>query len=46
MANTREEAERVVHEEDVVVLELVPRWSFPEREWVDENREIWKVATK
>jgi hypothetical protein len=46
MANTREEAERVVRGTDFVVLEVVPRWSFPAREWVDGNREIWKAASK
>ena len=24
---------------DFVLLEVVPRWSFPAREWVDVNRE-------
>ena len=46
MANTREDAERVAREKDFVVLEVVPRWSFPAREWVDGNREIWKAASK
>ena len=46
MANTREEAERVARGKDFVVLEVVPRWSFPTREWVDRNREIWKAASK
>jgi hypothetical protein len=35
MVNRREEAERVAHGKDFVVLEVVPRWSFPAREWVD-----------
>jgi hypothetical protein len=46
MASTREEAERIVRGTDFVVLEVVPRWSFPAREWVDGNREIWKAASK
>ena len=44
-ANTREEAERVARGE-FVVLEVVPRWSFPAKEWVDGNRELWKAASK
>jgi len=46
MANTLEEAERAARGMDLVVLEVVPRWSFPAREWVEANREIWKAATK
>lgn len=46
MADTREEAEQAAREKNFVVLEVVPRWSFPAREWVDANREIWKAATK
>ena len=46
MANSREEAERAAHGKDFVVLEVVPRWSFPAREWVDGNREMWKAAFK
>jgi len=46
MANTCEEAEQVARGQDFVVLEVVPRWSFPTREWVDANREIWKAVTK
>jgi len=46
VAKTREEAERVVRGKDFVVLEVVPRWSFPAREWVDGNREIWKAASR
>lgn len=45
-ANTREEAERVARGKDFVVLEVVPRWSFPAKEWVEGNRELWKAATK
>jgi hypothetical protein len=45
-ANTREEAERVVRGKDFVVLEVVPQWSFPAREWVEGNREIWKAVSK
>src|SRR5215472_8382522 len=37
-ANSRQEAERVAHGKGFVVLEVVPRWSFPAREWVDGNR--------
>jgi hypothetical protein len=46
MANKHEEAERVARGKDFVVLEVVPRWSFPAREWVDGNCEIWKAASK
>jgi hypothetical protein len=46
MANAREDAERVGRGKDFVVLEVVPRWSFPVREWVDGNRELWKAASK
>jgi hypothetical protein len=46
MANTREEAERAARGMDLVALEVVPRWSFPARKWVEANREIWKAATK
>jgi hypothetical protein len=46
VANSREEAERAARGKDFVVLEVVPRWSFPAREWVDENREMWKAASK
>jgi hypothetical protein len=46
MANTRDDVERVARGKDIVVLEVVPRWSFPAREWVDGNRELWKVASK
>jgi hypothetical protein len=45
-ANSRQEAERAAQGKDFVVLEVVPRWSFPAREWVDGNREIWKPASK
>lgn len=45
-AKSRQEAERVARGKDFVVLEVVPRWSFPTREWVDGNREIWKPASK
>ena len=44
--NAREEAERIARKKDSVVLEVLPRWSFPAKEWVDGNREIWKAATK
>ncbi len=44
--NTRQEAERVPRGKDIVVLEVVLRWSFPARDWVDGNREIWKAASK
>jgi hypothetical protein len=46
MANAREDLERVTRRRDVVVLEVVPRWSFPSREWVEGNREMWKTASK
>jgi hypothetical protein len=48
MANARQEeaAERVARGKDFVVLEVVPRWSFPAREWIDGNREMWKAASK
>jgi hypothetical protein len=41
-ANAREEAEQVARGKDFVLLEVVPRWSFPARVWVDGNREMWK----
>jgi hypothetical protein len=41
-ANAREEAERVGRGKNFVLLEVVTRWSFPAREWVDGNREMWK----
>ena len=46
MANTREDVERVAHGKDVVVLEVVPRWSFPTRQWVEGNTDLWKTAAK
>jgi hypothetical protein len=46
MTNERKDAERVASGQDVVVLEVVPRWSLPAREWVDGNRELWKGASK
>ena len=46
MANAREDVERIARVRDFVVLEVVPRWSFPAREWVDGNRELWKAASK
>jgi len=46
MANAREDMERVARGKDVVVLEVVPRWSFPAKEWVEGNREMWKTASK
>lgn len=46
MANTREEAERAARGMDLVMLEVVPQWSFPAKEWVEANREIWETATK
>lgn len=46
MANTRKEAEWVARGKDFVVLGMVPRWSFPAREWVDGSPEIWKAASK
>ena len=45
-ANAHEQAERVARGKDFVVLEVVPRWSFPAREWVDGNREMWKAGSK
>jgi hypothetical protein len=45
-ANSRQEAERVARGKEFVVLEVVPRWSFPAREWVDGNRELWKPVSK
>ncbi len=41
-AGTRPEAEQVAHRgKGFVVLEVVPRWSFPAREWVEGNRALW-----
>lgn len=45
-ANTSQEAERVARGKDIVVLEVVPRWRFASRDWVDGDREIWKAAAK
>lgn len=45
-ANSRQEAEQVARGKDFVVLAVVPRWSFPAKEWVDGNREMWKAASK
>ncbi len=46
MTNALEEAERVARGSSFVVLEVVPRWSFPAKEWVDGNREMWKAASQ
>lgn len=46
MANTREDVERVAHGKDFVALEVVPRWSFPAKEWINGNRDLWKPASK
>jgi len=46
MANTRADAERVARGKDVVVLEAVPRWSFPAKEWIDGSPELWKAAPR
>ena len=45
-ANSRQEAKRVARGKKFVVLEVVPRWSFPAKQWVDGNRELWKAALK
>ncbi|HET7150656.1 MAG TPA: hypothetical protein VFI60_04545 [Candidatus Acidoferrum sp.] len=45
-ANTLEEAERVANGMKFVLLEVVPRWSFPARDWIDGNRKLWKAASK
>ncbi len=39
--NTRAEAEQLARGKDFVVLEVVPRWSFPAKEWVEGNPELW-----
>ena len=44
--NSRGEAERAARGKELVVLEVVPRWSFPAREWVEGNPEMWKGASK
>lgn len=41
MTNQRAEAERVANGTDAIVLEVVPRWSFPASAWVEGNRELW-----
>lgn len=41
MMNTRQEAERAALGSDCVVLEVVPRWSFPAKEWVDAAPQLW-----
>jgi hypothetical protein len=42
-AHTREEAQQVARGEEFVLLEVVARWSFPAREWVEGNRDIWNA---
>jgi len=39
--NTRQEAEQAAHEKDIVVLEVVPRWSSPAKEWVEAEPRLW-----
>ena len=46
VANSREEAERAARGKDFVVLEVVPRWSFPAREWIEGNHVMWKTASE
>jgi hypothetical protein len=41
MMNTRQEAERAALGSDCIVLEVVPRWSFPATEWVDAAPGLW-----
>jgi hypothetical protein len=45
-ANEHADAERVARGKDIVVLEVVPRWSFPAKEWVDGNPELWTAASQ
>ena len=40
---TREEAQRAARGTDFVVLEVMPRWSFPAKEWVEAEPELWKT---
>lgn len=39
--STRPEAEQAARGQGFVVLEVVPRWSFPARAWVEGDRELW-----
>jgi hypothetical protein len=43
-ANAREEAADVARGKGCVLLQVAPRWSFPAREWVEGNREMWKPS--
>ena len=43
MMNTRQEAERAARGSDYIVLEVVPRWSFPATEWVDTAPQLWNT---
>jgi hypothetical protein len=43
MMNTRQEAERAALGSDCIVLEVVPRWSFPAAEWVDAAPRLWNT---
>lgn len=38
---TRQEAEQAARGKDFVVLEVVPRWSFPAKEWVEAEPQLW-----
>jgi hypothetical protein len=46
MTDAREDVQRIARGKDFVVLEVVPRWSFPAKEWTDANRDLWKPASK
>lgn len=45
-ANMRKEAEEIARPNGFLVLEVVPRWSFPAKERTDGNREMWKSRPK
>ena len=38
---TRHEAEQAARRKGFVVLEVVPRWSFPAKEWVEAAPRLW-----
>lgn len=43
MMNTRKEADRAALASHCIVLEVVPRWSFPATEWVDAAPQLWNT---
>jgi hypothetical protein len=43
MMDTQDEAQRVARGKDFVVLEVVPRWSYPAKDWIAANPALWKT---